>query len=100
MDSQREDVRELMRDVDLRLGLKREALVRWLSVAIGCGVIVACWMIPGYWQLRGSLYPGLPALFDQWLLMILIAFGLTKLLGRNKPQRFPYLDGDTLAIRD
>src|SRR4051812_8260147 len=72
MDGRREDIRELMRDVDLRLGLKREAIVRWVGVGIGCGLIFACWLIPGYWALRGTLYPGIPMLFDQWILMILV----------------------------
>ena len=101
MDARREDIRELMRDIDIRLGDKREAIVRWAGVGIGCGVIFACWLIPGYWGLRGRLYPGLPFLFDQWALMILLAFGVIKLAGRFKsPKRFPYLDDASLQIRD
>src|SRR5215813_4203245 len=81
MDARREDIRELMRDIDMRLSDKRDAIVRWVGVIAGCAVVFGCWLIPGYWSLRGRLYPGLPFLFDQWALMILIAFGVIKLVG-------------------
>ncbi len=55
-------------------------------------------MVPGYWSLRGTMYPGLPMFIDQWLFMALIGHGLSKLLEKlySKP-RFPYLD-DNLQI--
>jgi hypothetical protein len=99
MDTRREDVRELMRDIDMRLSDKREARIRWIGVICGMGIIFGCWLIPGYWALRGTLYPGVPMLFDQWVLMAVIGFGIIKILERvTASRRFPYLD-DNLQIR-
>jgi hypothetical protein len=51
--------------------------------------------VPGYWSLRGVYYPGLPFIADQFIFMILIALGLSKLLAKTAPpSKFPYLDGD------
>ena len=99
MDARREDIRELMRDIDMRLTDKREARIRWIGVICGMGIIFGCWLIPGYWAMRGRLYPGIPMLFDQWALMALIGFGIIKILERlTASRRFPYLD-DNLEIR-
>jgi hypothetical protein len=93
LDARKEEVRNLMADVELRLTDRREARIRWTSVLIGVGVVFALWTIPGYWGLRGSLYPGLPFLADQWGFMILIGFGLLKLGGKVfAHKRFPYLN--------
>jgi len=90
-----EKVRELMRDVDLRLRLRRENRFRMIGVVVGMAVIFALWTQPAYWRARGTLYPGLPMLFDQWLFMALIGFGLSKLLEKmSKGTRFPYLRDD------
>lgn len=94
LDARQEQVRELMADVDLRLGLRRDAQVRWLSVVVGVAIVFALWFVPGYWRLRGSLYPGLPFYADQWGFMIGLA-ALFMLLGKRalrSPRRFPYLD--------
>lgn len=94
LDARKEQVRELMADVDLRLGDAREAKLRWGGVAIGVGLVFALWMVPGYWGLRGALYPGLPFFADQWGFMIVIAFLVMKLgkkLVGHTP-RFPYLN--------
>ena len=56
-DMGRENVRELMRDIDQRLHDRRETLSRWLGVVVGVGVIFALWLVPGYWSLRGTVYP-------------------------------------------
>ena len=91
-DMSSENVRELMRDIDQRLRDRRETLSRWLGVVIGVGVIFALWLVPGYWSLRGAVYPGLPFLFDQWIFMALLGFGVMKLLERALARpRFPYL---------
>lgn len=93
LDARKEDVRALMADVELRLSDRREARIRWGAVLIGVGVVVLMWTIPGYWRARGTLYPGLPFLADQWALMIGISFGLLKLGGRVfAHERFPYLN--------
>lgn len=95
LDAQDEKVRELMRDVDLRLSLRREGRIRVVGVAVGMIVVIALWMVPGYWDLRGRVYPGLPLLADQWMLMAAIAFGVIKLVeAKLVHKRFPYLRDD------
>jgi ribosomal protein L40E len=94
LDARKEEVRALMADVDMRLGDRREAKIRWISVIVAIAIVVGAWMVPGYWSLRGTLYPGIPFLLDQWILMAGLGFGLLKLLERvfAAPRRFPYLD--------
>lgn len=84
--------RELLEDIDLRLGQRRDDRIRGLSVVGAMVIVIAAWFVPGYWALRGMIYPGLPLLFDQWILMVIVALGLMKVSGRWFPaQRFPYL---------
>jgi hypothetical protein len=95
LDARVENVRDLMRDVDLRLADRRESRLRFLGVGIGMAIIFALWTVPGYWGLRGTIYPGLPLFIDQWALMAIIAFGVIK--GGEKlffKKRFPYLNAD------
>jgi hypothetical protein len=95
LDARDERVRDLMRDVDMRLTDRREGRLRFLGVGIGMAIVFALWMVPGYWSLRGKVYPGLPLFADQWMLMALIAFGVLK--GGEKlffKKRFPYLQSD------
>ncbi|HEU0032844.1 MAG TPA: hypothetical protein VFQ53_19565 [Kofleriaceae bacterium] len=88
-------VRELMRDVDARLASRREGRLRLVGVVTGMVVVFGLWMIPGYWSMRGTVYPGLPLLIDQWVLMALIGLGVMKLLERAfGRRRFPYLRDD------
>lgn len=95
LDARDERVRELMRDVDLRLSDRREARLRFLGVGIGMVTVFALWAVPGYWSLRGSVYPGLPMFFDQWALMAVIGFGVIKIGERLvTARRFPYLRDD------
>jgi hypothetical protein len=96
LDARDERVRSFMYDVDLRLGQRREARVRFVGVGVGMAIVFALWTVPGYWQLRGTLYPGLPVLLDQWLLMALIGLGTSKLAERllRARKRFPYLRDD------
>ena len=95
LDARDERVRELMRDVDLRRADRLETRLRFLGVGVGMAVIFGLWTIPAYWDLRGSLYPGIPMLLDQWLFMAVIGYavskGAEKLLARP---RFPYLRDD------
>lgn len=93
LDSREEKVRELMHDVDLRLRGQRETRARFLGVLVGMTLIFGAWMVPGYWGLRGRLYPGLPILADQWIFMALIGLLVTKLVMKHFDRpRFPYLD--------
>lgn len=95
LDAHDERVRELMRDVDLRLALRREGRLRFLGVGVGMVIVFALWMVPGYWGLRGAVYPGLPLFADQWMLMAVIAMVVIK--GGEKlffKKRFPYLESD------
>jgi len=92
-DMSTEQVRELMRDIDLRSRDRGETLARWIGVVTGLAIVFGAWLIPGYWSLRGSVYPGLPFLFDQWLVMALIGLVVMKLLQRRLVRRrFPYLE--------
>jgi hypothetical protein len=98
LDAREERVRELMYDVDLRITQKAETRARLIGVALGVGTIVVLWLVPGYWDLRGSLYPGIPFLADQWFFMALIGVVVSKLLEKRlAKKRFPYLD-DTQQI--
>ncbi|CAN5903968.1 hypothetical protein BH11MYX3_BH11MYX3_21540 [soil metagenome] len=93
LDTRDEKVRELMRDVEDRLTRQRESRYRFVGVVIGMTVIFGLWAVPGYWGLRGRLYPGLPIFADQWMFMVLIGLGLSKLLVKHVGRkRFPYLD--------
>jgi hypothetical protein len=93
LDTRDEKVRDLMSDVDLRLAQKREGRARMIGVLVGMGLIFALWAVPGYWHMRGRLYPGLPMLIDQWIFMALIGFGVSKVLEKKLgKKRFPYLD--------
>lgn len=93
LDSREEKVRDLMSDVELRLRSRAEARARFLGVIVGLAVIFGAWLIPGYWHLRGRLYPGLPLFADQWIFMALIALGVSKVTLRWFGRlRFPYLD--------
>ena len=90
-----ERIRELMRDVELRLSLKRAGQFRMIGVVFGMAVIFACWTQSWYWDLRGKLYPGIPFLIDQWVFMALLGLGLSKLLEKRfTKRRFPYLNDD------
>lgn len=93
LDANKEEVRGLMADVELRLGDRREARLRWGGVILAISIVVFAWTIPGYWQVRGDAYPGLPFLLDQWLFMTVLGFGFLKLGERVfTHKRFPYLN--------
>jgi hypothetical protein len=96
LDARKEDVRVLMQDVDQRLADRRERLVRFGGVAVGILLVFVLWLIPGYWSVRGTIYPALPVLFDQWILIGLVCFLIVKLGGRSfrVASRFPYLTSD------
>lgn len=93
LDTQDAKVRELMYDVDLRRQQKAEGRARLIGVAVGMSSVIALWLVPGYWKLRGTLYPGLPGLLDQWALMAVLGFLISKVLEKKLfTKRFPYLD--------
>lgn len=93
LDARDERTRELMYDVDLRIRQRAETRARMIGVFVGCGLIFGLWLVPGYWSLRGTAYPGLPFFADQWAFMAIIGFGLSKLLEKRlAKKRFPYLD--------
>jgi hypothetical protein len=93
LDLAKDQTRELLHDMNQRRRDRREVQLRVLAVAIGIGVVVALWLVPGYWRAR-SQYFALPMLFDQWGFMILIAFGSLKLLSTSLAARplFPFID--------
>ncbi len=86
---------ELLRDIDRRRLDKHADRVRIISVVIAIAIVFALWLVPGYWSVRGRYYPGLPLLADQFIYMILIALGISKLLARTAPRpKFPYVGED------
>jgi len=92
LDARDEQVRELMADIDLRIGQKREGRFRLVGVVIGMVAIFATWMIPNFWEKRSENF-ALPFLLDQWILMALIGYGVSKGLEKlYAKKRFPYLD--------
>ena len=94
LDARKEDVRVLMRDVDQRLADRRDGRMRFAGVVLGMAIIFSLWLVPGYWSLRGTIYPGLPLFFDQWIFMAIIGLAIVKLGGRLIKPRFPYLTSD------
>ena len=71
---------------------RREKRYRLLGVVVGMAAIFGLWLVPGYWIIEAGFR--LPMLFDQWILMALVGFGLMKLLERRARRRFPYLRDD------
>ncbi len=93
-DLRRSDTRELLEGIDARRRDRLEGQIRAVAVVASIAVVVALWMVPGYWRLRGRLYPGLPLLADQIIFMCAIAYGLLTLgEARLQRPRFPYLAG-------
>ena len=92
LDLRRSQVRELLEKNEQRAHERREGRIRIASVSLGLAIVIGAWFIPHYWDLRGVLYPGLPFLADQWILAVLLGFGLTKVLGKrfNRPL-YPWL---------
>jgi hypothetical protein len=84
---------ELLRDIDRRRRDKHTDRVRIIAVVVSMAIVFALWLVPGYWSVRGTYYPGLPLLADQFAFMILIAIGISKLLEKRAPRpKFPYVD--------
>lgn len=90
LDIRKEDTRELMRDVDLRIQQKREGRFRVIGVGLGMLLGGAMWFgLPD-----GRNYSPLIWIF----IMALIGIGASKALEwKFKKKRFPYLD-DNLQI--
>jgi hypothetical protein len=82
LDLRSENTRELVRDMAERRRHRAETTARWIGVAVGLVVVFGAWLIPGYWSLRGWVYPGLPFLADQWLFMIVIGVVVMKIAQR------------------
>ncbi|MGE0398623.1 MAG: hypothetical protein AB7T06_18090 [Kofleriaceae bacterium] len=99
LDARLEQTRELMYDVDLRIAQKAEGRARMIGVVVGCGLIFGLWLVPSYWGLRGTIYPGLPFFADQWGAMAVIGFLVSKVLEKRlAKKRFPYLDSTQQII--
>ena len=92
VDARDEKVRELMRDVEQELRVKRENRGRLVGVLVGMFVVFGLWLVPGYWDVEELVRA--PAFFDQWALMAAIGFGVMFALSRRAPKRFPYLRDD------
>src|SRR5664279_5700815 len=95
LDLSDERTREFMRDVELRLKLRREGRFRFAGVVVGMAVIFGLWTQSFYWAARGRIYPGLPFFADQWIFMVLIGFCVAKVLEKSMGKlRVPYLRDD------
>lgn len=80
MDLRSRRTRDFLDEVESRLRDQREGRIRTISVVSAMAIVVALWLVPGYWSLRGRVYPGLPFLADQVILMIGVALGVMKVL--------------------
>lgn len=96
LDLGKSDTVDLLFDIETRLRLRRETRIRLGSVAVAVGFVLVLWTVPGYWSLRGRLYPGLPLFADQFAFMIALGFGLMKLVERRYRgvRRFPYISDE------
>jgi hypothetical protein len=86
LDARRDDVRELLDDIDSRRKRAREQRMLWLSIVLAFVIAAALWSIPGFWEAR-RYYFALPLLLDQLILIGLLSFGLLKLNARLFPAR-------------
>lgn len=78
LDGAREDVRELIDDINGRKRRAHEQRFLWISIAAAFVVMFGVWSIPGYWALRRFLF-ALPLLIDQQLLLLGLSFLFVKL---------------------
>lgn len=76
---------ELLRDIDMRQRDRYESRMRMVAVAIAMISVVALWCVPGFWSARSRAF-AMPFLADQWLLMAVIGFGITKIADRFAPR--------------
>lgn len=98
LDARKEQTRELMYDIDLRIAQKAEGRARMIGVGIGIAVVVVFWAQPWYWSLRKQAF-AIPFLADQWFLMAVIGFAVSKFLEKKlAKKRFPYLDSSQQMI--
>jgi hypothetical protein len=93
--------RDFLDEIEMRLRDTREGRIRAASVIGGMGLVFLLWFIPGYGDLRGSAYPGLPLFADQVIFMIAAALGIHFTLDRVfTKKKFPYVDGLPPPDRD
>lgn len=84
--------RELLEDIEIRLRDTREGQLRGIAVVGSMVAVFALWMIPGYSTARAVSF-ALPFFLDQIAFMVVIAFGILKVLEpKLMRKRFPYLD--------
>jgi hypothetical protein len=93
--------RDFMDEIEGRLRDQREGRIRAVSVAGGMGLVIFLWFIPGYGDLRGSAYPGLPLFADQVIFMIVASLGIHTALDRLfTKKRFPFAESLPPPERD
>jgi hypothetical protein len=86
LDTSREDVRQLITDIDDRQRRVREQRLTWVAIAAGFVVVAGLWSIPGFWEARKQFF-ALPMLVDQLLLITFVSYGLLQLTKRFFPAR-------------
>ncbi len=86
LDTRRDDVRELLADIDARRRRSHDQRMLWLSIVLAFVLAIGLWSIPGYWSAR-MRYFALPMLLDQLVLIGLLSAGLAALSKRVLPSR-------------
>jgi len=86
LDARRDDVRELLADIDSRHRRAREQRLLWLSIVLAFVIAAGLWSIPGFWAAR-RYYFALPLLLDQLLMIGLVSFAMMKLTAKLFPAR-------------
>ena len=93
--------RDFLEEIESRLRDQREGRIRTASVIGGMGLVIAAWFVPGYADLRGTAYPGLPIFADQVIFMIVLALGIHWGLDRTfAGKRFPWIESLPPAEKD
>jgi hypothetical protein len=92
-DLRRSTTRDLLGDIDLRRRDKIEGQSRAIAVIGAMIIVISPWFIvPNWSEIRRNAF-AIPLMADQIILMVLVAFGLMKLLeAKLQKPRFPYLD--------
>ncbi len=85
-----------LQDLRTRALDRRETILRWVGVGCGIALVLGLWFIPGFWAARRRAF-AIPFLFDQWVLMGALAYGIGLLLDKLLPNRAPYAFVDALV---
>lgn len=92
IDVRRSSVRDLLVETDQRRLDRASGRNRMIGVVVGMVAVIACWFIPGFWNLRAHTI-ALPFLADQIFLMAAIGLLVLNFLDRRVVKTmFPWLE--------